>query len=78
MTRVFLILWTPLLWGGTGGVAIAAQSPADSTAPSESRAEAQDDSLIEHARKHADPKYVCPMHPQIIKNEPGTCPICGM
>ena len=22
--------------------------------------------------------YTCPMHPQIIKNEPGTCPICGM
>lgn len=23
-------------------------------------------------------KYVCPMHPQIIKNHAGTCPICGM
>ena len=22
--------------------------------------------------------YQCPMHPQIIRNEPGTCPICGM
>lgn len=22
--------------------------------------------------------YTCPMHPQIIKNEPGNCPICGM
>lgn len=22
--------------------------------------------------------YTCPMHPQIIKNEPGSCPICGM
>lgn len=23
-------------------------------------------------------KYQCPMHPTIIKDEPGTCPICGM
>lgn len=22
--------------------------------------------------------YVCPMHPQIVQNEPGQCPICGM
>jgi len=33
---------------------------------------------MEHAVKHLDPKYVCPMHPRIIKGEPGTCPICGM
>jgi len=23
-------------------------------------------------------QYTCPMHPEIIKNEPGACPICGM
>nr|WP_148289625.1 efflux RND transporter periplasmic adaptor subunit [Fibrella aestuarina] len=22
--------------------------------------------------------YTCPMHPQIVQKEPGTCPICGM
>jgi Cu+-exporting ATPase len=22
--------------------------------------------------------YTCPMHPEIIRDEPGTCPICGM
>jgi hypothetical protein len=22
--------------------------------------------------------YTCPMHPQIVRSEPGTCPICGM
>ncbi len=38
----------------------------------------QENPLIEHALKHADPTYVCPMHPQIIKNKAGTCPICGM
>ncbi len=38
----------------------------------------KDDSPIEHARRHADPTYICPMHPQIVKGEPGNCPICGM
>ncbi|WP_276347981.1 efflux RND transporter periplasmic adaptor subunit [Daejeonella sp. JGW-45] len=23
-------------------------------------------------------KYTCPMHPQIVKDAPGSCPICGM
>src|SRR6516162_9438463 len=22
--------------------------------------------------------WTCPMHPQIVRNEPGACPICGM
>jgi len=29
------------------------------------------------ADKSAD-KYTCPMHPAIVTNEPGNCPICGM
>ena len=45
---------------------------------SEDLAAAADDTSLEHARKHADPSYVCPMHPQIVRDEPGTCPICGM
>ena len=27
---------------------------------------------------NASQKYTCPMHPQIIKEAPGQCPICGM
>jgi Cu(I)/Ag(I) efflux system membrane fusion protein len=23
-------------------------------------------------------EYYCPMHPQVVQNEPGSCPICGM
>ena len=23
-------------------------------------------------------QYVCSMHPQVIRDEPGDCPICGM
>ncbi|MGB5200625.1 MAG: efflux RND transporter periplasmic adaptor subunit [Sedimenticolaceae bacterium] len=51
--------------------------PSDIT-PSESLASASDDSALEHAQKHLDPKYVCPMHPQIVRDEEGSCPICGM
>jgi Cu(I)/Ag(I) efflux system membrane fusion protein len=36
------------------------------------------DSALEHARKHLDPKYVCPMHPDIVRDRPADCPICGM
>jgi Cu(I)/Ag(I) efflux system membrane fusion protein len=46
--------------------------------PSESLDAARGDSPMEHALKHLDPKYVCPMHPQIVRDEPGSCPICGM
>jgi Cu(I)/Ag(I) efflux system membrane fusion protein len=46
--------------------------------PSEPVRAAADDTAAEHAIKHADPRYRCPMHPQIVRDEPGTCPICGM
>jgi P-type Cu+ transporter len=26
----------------------------------------------------ASAEYTCPMHPQIVRDRPGTCPICGM
>ena len=45
---------------------------------SESVEAASQDSAVQHAEKHADPNYVCPMHPQIVRGEPGSCPICGM
>jgi len=48
-------------------------------APSETLAEAIDDTALEHAAKHAQTNYVCPMHPDVITNDPNaTCPICGM
>ncbi|EXJ16164.1 efflux RND transporter periplasmic adaptor subunit [Imhoffiella purpurea] len=36
------------------------------------------ETALEHAAKHQDPTYICPMHPQIRQDHPGTCPICGM
>jgi membrane fusion protein, copper/silver efflux system len=35
---------------------------------------AKPDEMDEHTHVH----YVCPMHPQIVRDEFGTCPICGM
>ncbi len=36
------------------------------------------ETALEHSIKHMDPKYQCPMHPDIVKDKPGSCPICGM
>jgi membrane fusion protein, copper/silver efflux system len=30
------------------------------------------------AAKEEGVYYTCPMHPQVKKDEPGKCPICGM
>ena len=32
----------------------------------------------EHDKTAKADKYTCPMHPQILNNGPGSCPICGM
>ena len=33
----------------------------------------------EHAKDESPAtKYTCPMHPQIIQDGPGKCPLCGM
>ncbi len=34
--------------------------------------------LVKYPEKPKPTKYTCPMHPEIVKNEPGDCPICGM
>jgi Cu(I)/Ag(I) efflux system membrane fusion protein len=59
-------------------VTITACSDSDPMQPTETMAAASDDTAAEHIEKHLNPKYVCPMHPQIIKDEEGSCPICGM
>jgi len=36
------------------------------------------ETAVEHSVKHLDSKYQCPMHPNIVKDKEGSCPICGM
>lgn len=36
------------------------------------------DTHAEHQNEVVKDLYTCPMHPEIIKDKPGTCPICGM
>ncbi len=33
---------------------------------------------LAHAARHLDPTYVCPMHPDVVRDEPASCPVCGM
>ena len=33
---------------------------------------------VVHPPQPAGTKYTCPMHPEIVRDHPGTCPICGM
>ncbi|MCK5335032.1 MAG: efflux RND transporter periplasmic adaptor subunit, partial [Gammaproteobacteria bacterium] len=37
-----------------------------------------EESAAEHAVKHLQSHYVCPMHPKISRDAPASCPICGM
>jgi hypothetical protein len=43
-----------------------AAAPAPAVAPSSS------------AKPQSGETWTCPMHPQIVRSEPGKCPICGM
>ncbi|MGM0482140.1 MAG: efflux RND transporter periplasmic adaptor subunit [Pseudomonadota bacterium] len=38
----------------------------------------QDHSQHQHSESAEQTQYICPMHSQIVKDEPGSCPICGM
>lgn len=59
-------------------LALALVLAACSKQPSEPARTAANDTAAEHALKHTNPKYRCPMHPDVVRDEPGTCPICGM
>ncbi len=59
-------------------ILIIALSGCDRERSAETPTAAMQDTAMEHAAKHQDPKYICPMHPQIVRDVPGSCPICGM
>ena len=64
---VWLVLISAIALAACGDDKNAAGKPPAST-----------ETALDHAEKHADPNYVCPMHPQIVRGKPGNCPICGM
>src|SRR3989344_8067885 len=33
---------------------------------------------MNHNHNHPQKTYTCSMHPEVVKNEPGNCPGCGM
>ena len=36
------------------------------------------ETAVEHAVKHLQPDYVCPMHSDVVAKQAGSCPVCGM
>ncbi len=49
-----------------------------SAPPGSSAAGDSKDSALDPGKPRAQALYVCPMHPEISRATPGTCPICGM
>ncbi len=61
-------LWLPVF-----GLLVACQDES-----AESTATEEKPTALQHAEQHLDTKYICPMHPRIMRDEPANCPICGM
>lgn len=53
-------------------IAKFSKNPADFIKPPAPEIEIQDASLVESQT------YTCPMHPEIVRQGPGSCPLCGM
>ena len=51
---------------------------ASSAAPAPDAHAAHQHQAAEKKAPPAATQWTCPMHPEIIRNEPGNCPICGM
>ena len=74
----------PAKYAGTG-VGPAAPLDRHHAGPEATHAHHHDEPEATHAHPHgvapAPPEgtnYTCPMHPEIIRDRPGSCPICGM
>lgn len=46
--------------------------------PGEAPRAAADDTPAKHVHTQAQVRYRCPMHPDVVRDAPGQCPICGM
>ena len=57
---------------------VAFASPLQGTlGAAESSRAAEQAAPQEHSHDHAA-AYTCPMHPEIVRDKPGNCPVCGM
>lgn len=66
---------------GTAASSPSAIEEAVEQASKPASSEVDEHSHAGHEHMHAssgDPVYVCPMHPQVMSDEEGRCPICGM
>ena len=68
-------VWRVLSYSIVGLLVLTLAACSDEQTPAEGAAP---ETALEHAQAHLDPKYVCPMHSNIIRDKPGSCPICGM
>lgn len=73
--RPYLQRFLPLALAlGLAGLVLSGCGPQDDTV----QAAPQGEPGTEDAAGHQHPSYVCPMHPQVVSDEAGRCPICGM
>ncbi len=47
-------------------------------APPPTPAETEQPTTEQEPARAAPGQYTCPMHPEVVRDEPGSCPICGM
>ncbi|MDA8129296.1 MAG: efflux RND transporter periplasmic adaptor subunit [Betaproteobacteria bacterium] len=60
------------------GVAVFSAEPGVAGADTAMRAAHAAEPLAHLGGPHARKRWVCPMHPHIAQDHPGSCPICGM
>jgi hypothetical protein len=60
------------------GLASDFESPPKQPAPSKPAHSHGEQSHGEKGHGEASTVYTCPMHPEVERSEPGTCPKCGM
>ena len=56
----------------------AQDNPSQTMSPLETDENEMQQIIEEPTHHRHEPTYVCPMHPQIVSEKPGSCPICGM
>jgi Cu(I)/Ag(I) efflux system membrane fusion protein len=67
ITRIFTVCWVTSLFGLLVATALVSCDRSPSKKATSGSAETDQKQL-----------WTCPMHPQILKDQPGTCPICSM